>query len=73
MVAELRYRSGFQRSPDETGARGRTQTPVGKNDAILGFSSYLHCGLLLRDIERAQAWSAFLSALGPRKGLHVKP
>ena len=54
MVAELRYRFGFQRSPNEAGAWGRTQTPVGEDNTILGFSSYLLCGLLLIELRLGQ-------------------
>ena len=36
MVAELRYLLGFSRSPSETVARGRTQTPSSVN-TFFGF------------------------------------
>ena len=36
MVAELRYLLGFLRSPSETVARGRTQTPSREN-TFFGF------------------------------------
>ena len=50
MVAELRYLLGFSRSPSETVARGRTQTPSREN-TFFGF-----LGNLLGLPFRAQAF-----------------